>query len=621
MHLLFVFGRFCAEMGRGNRNSDFEIATYFAKIFYFISKLHKIPNKKLIHKCNKKLIHKCKMNEKELIALENEFIRLRNQGQTVEEIVEVLDVSKKKLEEWERSFQEEGGKLQDSPFKLGGRDLATGNYLTEFSFQVSTLEKISLDLFLFASKEDKDISDYKLESKNHIKKGIEGSKLYMNIIKNYVADVDFGDISGNIMKYNLVPTKPEYEEKAKEIIDFYLYYIFPYSNWDSIVSIIKQSSTHRFFHKTKRLPYALKQLQIQDFNGIKQTGITDLEVDSQWIFLTGENTFGKTAILQAIVIALLGNKDDDRELTQSQCKIGVEIYHRGINEIYNLHTSNFTPFTNFVAYGSSRLEIANDQSRQEIKGKSSQTYSLFNPDGVLLNIEPELSKWSRKNKTKFAKVKQTLLTLLPYIEDISVNEEEEIEYIEKETAQSGLSYKPLPFDQLSAGNRNIIAMIGDMMLRLFAQQSDINDPSKLTGIAIIDELDLHLHPKWQRKLPSLLSKVFPKVQFIVSTHSVMLITGAPKNSIFLKVNRSKENGIQIKRIDIDTKNLLPNALLTSPIFDLEDEEIVPATNQAIDEIKTEDFYEEVVEGEEIKKRLLEFEKSNEHFPDALFVNA
>lgn len=614
---MFVFGRFCAEMGRGKRNSGFEIVKNFAKIFYFFPKLHKIPNKKLIHKC--------KMNEKELIALENEFIRLRNQGKTVGEIVEVLDVSKKKMEEWESSFQDKNSDVLDSHYFVSHKD-NKGQYLyslmPSFIQQLSSIEKLEYSLFLMARPLEVEEDIYS-KLPNEVKDSYERiqikAKEFLGIVKNTIKDLNIKS-DGDRVDYTVTATEEHLQEKAVEIVKFYLFTTVYRDYYMNNLTIINTSPT-RFFHKPKRLPYALKQLQIQDFNGIKQTGITDLEVDSQWIFLTGENTFGKTAILQAIVVALLGNKDDDRELTQSQCKIGVEIYHRGINEIYNLHTSSFTPFTNFVAYGSSRLEIANDQSRQEIKGKSSQTYSLFNPDGVLLNIEPELSKWSRKNKTKFAKVKQTLLTLLPYIEDISVNEEEEIEYIEKETAQSGLSYKPLPFDQLSAGNRNIIAMIGDMMLRLFSQQSDINDPSKLTGIAIIDELDLHLHPKWQRKLPSLLSKVFPKVQFIVSTHSVVLITGAPKNSIFLKVNRNKESGIQIKRIEIDTKNLLPNALLTSPIFDLEDEEIVPATNQAIDEIKTEDFYEEVVKDEEIKKRLLEFEESNEHFPDELFVNA
>lgn len=56
----------------------------------------------------------------------------------------------------------------------------------------------------------------------------------------------------------------------------------------------------------KILPYSLKQLQIRDFQGIKETGIDEIPVDTQWIFLVGENGFGKTTILQAIFLGLNG---------------------------------------------------------------------------------------------------------------------------------------------------------------------------------------------------------------------------------------------------------------------------------------------------------------------------
>jgi len=98
---------------------------------------------------------------------------------------------------------------------------------------------------------------------------------------------------------------------------------------------------------------------------------------------------------------------------------------------------------------------------------------------------------------------------------------------------------------------------------------------------LIDELDLHLHPKWQRKLPKLLSNVFPNIQFIASTHSVIPFLGAPENSVFLKVNRSQAQGITIERIDIDISNLLPNSLLTSPLFDLEGKDIKSENNQSL----------------------------------------
>lgn len=90
----------------------------------------------------------------------------------------------------------------------------------------------------------------------------------------------------------------------------------------------------------------------------------------------------------------------------------------------------------------------------------------------------------------------------------------------------------------------------------------------MAGIVIIDELDLHWHPKMQREIPKLLSSIFPKVQFIASTHSLVPLLGAPENSVLLKVNRTKEAGITAERVDIDFQALSTDTMLRD-IFDLE----------------------------------------------------
>ncbi|MCP4215756.1 MAG: AAA family ATPase [bacterium] len=264
------------------------------------------------------------------------------------------------------------------------------------------------------------------------------------------------------------------------------------------------------------------------------------------------------------------------------------------------------------------MEIQCSESQNSIAEKSSQTYSLFNTDGILLNIEYELLIWYLKKDPRFDIVKKALLHLLPYIADITIDENDTPIYIEKETATPGGVYKPLPFSKLAAGHKSIIAMVGDIMIRFFKQQGAV-EPKDLGGIVIIDELDLHLHPKWQRKLPALLSEVFPKIQFIASTHSVIPFLGAPEKSVFLKVNRNTEDGIKIETVDIiDIKNLLPNSILTSPIFDLEGEEIMHIDNQSIDDVNTEDNYKDIVEKKEIIKRMKAFKEKDMDFPDELF---
>lgn len=154
-----------------------------------------------------------------------------------------------------------------------------------------------------------------------------------------------------------------------------------------------------------------------------------------------------------------------------------------------------------------------------------------------------------------------MLKLLPHIADLSVDSKtDEILYYEKEP--SGRVYdKPLTFYQLASGYQSLIAIVGDMLLRLL-QQQQTNEIEELSGIVLIDEFDLHFHPKWQRDLPNKLSTLFPQIQFIASTHSIIPFLGAPKESVFLKV--TKNEGVKLTRVDINIKNLLPNAILTSP---------------------------------------------------------
>jgi len=102
------------------------------------------------------------------------------------------------------------------------------------------------------------------------------------------------------------------------------------------------------------------------------------------------------------------------------------------------------------------------------------------------------------------------------------------------------------FDQLASGPKSIFAMIGDMIIRFYDMQPEIIDPKDFSGIAIIDELDVHLHAKWQRQFPILLSQAFPNIQFIVSTHSGIPFQGVDKvRVVYLKVERNKETGIKI----------------------------------------------------------------------------
>ena len=233
---------------------------------------------------------------------------------------------------------------------------------------------------------------------------------------------------------------------------------------------------------------------------------------------------------------------------------------------------------------------------------------------LLENIELKLSRWFFKQedkefKEKYENVTRVLKDLLGVRKIIIDKKTDEVFYVEKD--ENNHAYQKLPSKHLAAGYRSIISMVGDMILRLFETQPNINNPSDLTGIVIIDELDLHFHPKWQRKLPTLLSKIFPKIQFIASTHSAIPILGAPKNAVLLKVNRSAEEGVTVERLEQMEKQLsklTPNILLTSPIFGLQD--IFPVTHHGNGRIRTEDSFEEMELNDKVEQRLKAYQNTD-----------
>ena len=85
-----------------------------------------------------------------------------------------------------------------------------------------------------------------------------------------------------------------------------------------------------------------------------------------------------------------------------------------------------------------------------------------------------------------------------------------------------------PFDELSDGQRRIAAIFCDLALRCASLNSHLGEAciTSTSGIVTIDELDLHLHPAWQRSVVSDLRRVFPSLQFIVTSHSPFLLQAA-----------------------------------------------------------------------------------------------
>jgi len=91
----------------------------------------------------------------------------------------------------------------------------------------------------------------------------------------------------------------------------------------------------------------------------------------------------------------------------------------------------------------------------------------------------------------------------------------------------------LTVNQLSDGEKCLIALVGDLARRLAIANPMMKQPLDGEGAVMIDEIDLHLHPKWQRMVIPKLKDVFSNLQFVISTHSPHVITHVQPESLFL----------------------------------------------------------------------------------------
>lgn len=91
----------------------------------------------------------------------------------------------------------------------------------------------------------------------------------------------------------------------------------------------------------------------------------------------------------------------------------------------------------------------------------------------------------------------------------------------------------LKIDQLSDGEKMLLLVVSDLARRLSIANPGMDDSLQGKGVVLIDEVDLHLHPQWQREVIPALGKTFPNCQFITTTHSPQVLSNVEKENILI----------------------------------------------------------------------------------------
>lgn len=97
----------------------------------------------------------------------------------------------------------------------------------------------------------------------------------------------------------------------------------------------------------------------------------------------------------------------------------------------------------------------------------------------------------------------------------------------------------IPVNYLSAGYQSLLWMVMDMAFRMAVLNPGKESLNQCEGIVLIDEVDMHLHPKWQWKIIEALKNSFPKIQFILATHSPIIISSS-KDAALLEIDQEQE---------------------------------------------------------------------------------
>ena len=336
----------------------------------------------------------------------------------------------------------------------------------------------------------------------------------------------------------------------------------------------------------------LQNLHLQNFKGFKDCEI-DLDKKSSVIF--GVNGAGKSSILASITY-LCWNwlnklnpsqgtafKSLNSDLVHSQAshmeisgefdlnertfllqrsytkagagkaaiaKINKRVYDEFVLEYVSEIGKNNMSLPIFANYGTNRA-VLDIPSRIKNKHEFSQLSSLERASenaldfraffewfqeqqAYELEMKDEHESFAYKDKSLEC-VRNAVQSMLPEFTNLKVKFHPKRMTVEKNGEE-------LRVDQLSDGEKCTLSLFGDLGHRLALANPLAEDPLKGSGIVLIDEIELHMHPRWQRTILPTLRKTFPNIQFIVTTHSPQVLGEVDDNyKLFILAEDEERN--------------------------------------------------------------------------------
>lgn len=306
----------------------------------------------------------------------------------------------------------------------------------------------------------------------------------------------------------------------------------------------------------------IKKIEIENIRCFKEFSLDFSKEDDfiPWTLFVGDNAVGKTALLKAIAIGLcdqssaagLLRESDEGYIRRgdiSSGKISITLINPESKTEYSIVTmiekvpysstigsykgvyervtqDTFpTPYPNFpwgdifaCGYGAARGIIGTG----DISGYSviNSVYDLFNYSEGLQNPELTIRRIASQSKESEVNVLKLLSKVL--FGHLGSERNYAIEISPDGLVADGPWGEKMPLRDLADGYKSTMLWLTNFIGWAISHNYSITDPSDIIGIVLIDEIEQHLHPKWQKTIIRSLREEFPKVQFIATTHSPLV---------------------------------------------------------------------------------------------------
>lgn len=320
----------------------------------------------------------------------------------------------------------------------------------------------------------------------------------------------------------------------------------------------------------------IERIELWNFKAIESLTLnfaTPKAANESWMMLIGENGTGKSAILQAVALTLMGQRHNDsleldasrfvrRNAKEGKGHVRVDLtgLDKPIEMKFDKKSKRFQvnppdPKILLLGYGATRLLPRNGSGAD--RRKNIRIQNLFDPFAPLNNAEKWLGNKRQVSEQRFHQISLAL-------KDLLMLEEESVFTRKNRKVQANLYGVRLDLQDLSDGYQSVLAMVIDIIIGISDKWTNIQHSE---GIVLIDELEVHLHPRWKMQIVESLRRTFPKMAFLVTTHDPLCLKGLQQEEIVL-LQRDENDRISAMTSPFDVEDMRADQILTSDLFGL-----------------------------------------------------